>query len=89
MPGKASEALAVAKEVATIYKRVNGRDLTVVNAIGGNPHEFGYLSQVDSYAHVQEGLAKALADTEFRACQKKFEPLVVPGSYRDTIWGHV
>jgi hypothetical protein len=89
MPGKNAECIAIAKEVAAIYKRVAGRDIAVATALGGNPQEIAYVGQLESIGQMQEGLAKLAADAEFRATQKKVETVVVPGSFRDHLLSHL
>ena len=89
MPGKVGEVIPIAKEIAAIVKRLGGRDLQVGTPIGGNFAEIAWIGQYDSYAQFEEVAVRCAGDPEYRACLKKLETLLVPGTARDQIWRHV
>lgn len=88
-PGKSVDAVAQAKEMAVLVKRVTGADLSVGIAMGGVFGEIAWITHYDSLAQMDEANAKMMASADFRAESKKFENLLVPGASRDHIWRHV
>jgi len=88
MPGKVFEYLSLAKEIQGIAKRATGAEIVLVTAVGGDPSTVGYIAQWGSLGDFEGGMAKLMADADYRAAVKKSEHLIVPGSVRDQIWRH-
>jgi len=89
MPGKSFEYLSVATEMVPVVKRVTGVEAKLATAIGGDPTTIGYIAQWASLGDLETGMAKLMADADYRALIKKSEHLLVPGSVRDNIWRHL
>jgi hypothetical protein len=89
MPGKTFEYLSVAMEMVPVVKRVTGVEAQLATAVGGDPSTIGYLAQWGSLGDLEAGMAKLMADGDYRALIKKSEQLIVPGSIRDAIWRHL
>ncbi len=88
-PGKLFEALTWGKEIATIIKRVTGKDMAVGNPFGGAVTEVAWIAQWDSVAQADEAFVKLLADREYTTALAKAGQLLLAGSAHDHIWKHV
>jgi hypothetical protein len=89
MPGKLGDVFAAAKEIGAAWKRVNGSDLSIGSAFGGEASEVAWIVQLGGVSDLDTGLNRLLADSEYRAVLKKMETLLIPGSIRDQIWRHI
>ena len=89
MPGKVGEVIPIAKEIAAIVKRIGGKDLQVGTPVGGNFAEVVWIGQYDGTTQFEDVALRCAGDPEYRACVKKLETLLVPGSARDQIWRHL
>jgi hypothetical protein len=89
MPGKIGEVIPIAKEIAAIVKRIGGKDLQIGIPVGGNFTEIAWIGQYDSTTQFEDVGLRCAGDPEYRACIKKLETLLVPGTARDQIWRHV
>lgn len=89
MPGKIGEVIPIAKEIAAIVKRIGGKDLQIGIPVGGNFAEIAWIGQYDNSTQFEDVALRCAGDPEYRACVKKLETLLVPGTARDQIWRHV
>jgi len=87
-PGMTGEAIAWAKQVAALVKRVTGKDQFVCTSFGGLLAEIAWIGQYDSVGQYDEMRTKVVKDGEYRTALKKSRDLFVPGSERDQIWKH-
>jgi hypothetical protein len=87
-PGTTGEALAWAKEIATIVKRVTGKEQIVCTAFAGLLSDIAWIGQYDSVAEYDELRTKVLSHHDYAATAKKARNLFVPGSERDQVWKH-
>ena len=87
-PGMTGEALSWAKEIATLVKRVTGKEQIVCSSFGGMLAEIAWIGQYDSVGQYDEMRTKILSDGDYRTALKKARDLFTPDSGRDQIWKH-
>ena len=87
-PGMTGEAIAWAKEVAALVKRVTGKQQSVCTSFGGMLADIAWIGQYDSVGQYDELRTKVVSNGEYRAALKKSRDLFTPGSDRDQIWKH-
>ena len=88
LPGETGEALAWAKEVAVLVKRITGKDQVVATAFAGMLADIAWIGHYDSVAQYDELRSKVLADSHYMEALKKARNLFMPGSDRDQVWKH-
>ena len=87
-PGMTGEAIAWAKEIAALVKRVTGKEQFVCTSFGGMLAEIAWIGQYDSVGQYDEMRTKVVDHSEYRTALKKARDLFTPGSDRDQIWKH-
>src|SRR6516225_4980785 len=87
-PGVTGEAIAWAKEVAALVKRVTGKEQSVCTSFGGMLADIAWIGQYDSVGQYDEFRTQVIADRDYVGALKKARDLFVPGSDRDQIWKH-
>jgi NIPSNAP len=87
-PGEMGEALAWAKQIATIVKRVTGKEQLIATSFAGLLADIAWIGRYDSVAQYDELRTAVIADHEYRDAIKKARQLFVPGSERDQVWKH-
>jgi hypothetical protein len=87
-PGLAGEAVAWAKEIAAILKRITGKEQLVCTAFAGLLSDIAWIAHYDSVGQYDEMRTKVLADEKFIDALKKSRNMFVPGSDRDQVWKH-
>jgi hypothetical protein len=87
-PGMTGEAIAWAKEVASLVKRVTGKDQFVCTSFGGMLADIAWIGQYDSVGRYDEMRTKVVSNGEYRTALKKARDLFMPGADRDQIWKH-
>jgi hypothetical protein len=87
-PGMTGEAIAWAKEIATIVKRATGKEQIVCTAFAGLLAEIAWIGHYDGVGEYDELRAKVISDSEYGVAAKKARNLFVPGSERDQVWRH-
>jgi hypothetical protein len=87
-PGMTGEAIAWAKEVAALVKRVTGKEQFVCTSFGGMLADIAWIGQYDSVGQYDDMRTKVVSDTDYRTTLKKARDLFTPGSDRDQIWKH-
>jgi hypothetical protein len=87
-PGTTGEALAWAKEIATIVKRATGKEQIVCTSFAGLLSDIAWIGQYDSVAEYDELPTRVLSHHDYAATAKKARNLFVPGSERDQVWKH-
>ena len=87
-PGMTGEALSWAKEIATLVKRVTGKEQIVCSSFGGMLAEIAWIGQYDSVGQYDEMRTKVVNDGEYRTALKKARDLFTPDSGRDQIGKH-
>jgi hypothetical protein len=88
LPGETAEALAWAKEIAALIRRITGKDQVVATAFAGMLAEIAWIGHYDSVAQYDELRTKVLADGSYMEALKKARNLFMPGSDRDQVWKH-
>jgi hypothetical protein len=88
LPGETAEALAWAKEIAALIRRITGKDQVVATAFAGMLAEIAWIGHYDSVAQYDELRTKVLADGNYMEALKKARNLFMPGSDRDQVWKH-
>jgi hypothetical protein len=89
LPGKFSEAVVWAKELAAIVARVTGREVKVASAIGNDPNTICWIAEFENLGQVEDDIAKYSKDGSFLGIVARSADLVLPGSTRDQIWRHI
>ena len=87
-PGMTGEAIAWAKEIAVLVKRVTGKEQFVCTSFGGMLADIAWIGQYDSVGQYDEMRTKVVDDREYRTALKKARDLFTPDSGRDQIWKH-
>jgi hypothetical protein len=87
-PGMTGEAVAWAKKIAAMVKRVTGKEQVVSTSFAGMLADIAWIGQYDSVAQYDEFRTKVITDHEYIDALKKARELFVPGSDRDQIWKH-
>jgi len=88
LPGMTSEAISWAKEVATLVKRVTGKEQVVATAFAGLLSDIAWIAQYNNIAEFDDLRTKVAADDHYIDALKKARHLFVPGSLRDHVWKH-
>ena len=65
-PGMTGEAVAWAKEVAALVKRVTGKEQFVCTSFGGMLADIAWIGQYDSVGQYDEMRTKVVSDGEYR-----------------------
>ena len=91
MPGKIGEAIAFAKEVAPMIKRITGAEPEISVSFGGVVGEMAFTRNYDNAGQAEEAAGKLLADREYVTAIGKAAAagLFVPGSVRDQMWRRI
>jgi len=88
LPGETGDAIAWAKEVAKLVKRVTGKEQVVATAFAGLLSDIAWIAQYDNITQFDELRTKVLSDEQYIAALKKARNLFVPGSLHDHVWKH-
>ena len=88
LPGETGAAVAWAKEVAAIVRRVTGKDQIIATSFAGMLADIAWIGQYNSVGQYDELRTKVLADKEYVDALKRARQLFMPGSDRDQIWKH-
>jgi hypothetical protein len=88
LPGETGDAVAWAKEVAKLVKRVTGKEQVVATAFAGLLSDIAWIAEYDNITQFDELRTKVLSDEQYIEALKKARNLFVPGSLRDHVWKH-
>jgi hypothetical protein len=88
LPGETGDAVAWAKEVAKLVKRVTGKEQVVATAFAGLLSDIAWIAQYDNITEFDELRTKVLSDEQYIDALKKARNLFVPNSLRDHVWKH-
>jgi hypothetical protein len=88
LPGETGDAIAWAKEVARLVKRVTGKEQVVATAFAGLLSDIAWIAQYDNITQFDELRTKVLSDEQYIDALKKARNLFVPGSLHDHVWKH-
>ena len=86
LPGKLTNAVAFAKEVAAYAKDVTGVDVSVAMPVGGNPMRIGWAARYEDLGAFETAMGKLMADPKYLELISKAGESFVPGSAHDEIW---
>jgi hypothetical protein len=87
-PGMTGEAIAWAKEIAAMVKRVTGKEQVIATSFAGMLADIAWIGHYDSVGQYDEARTKVITDHQYIDALKKARNLFVPGSDRDQIWKH-
>jgi hypothetical protein len=87
-PGMTGEAVAWAKEIAAMVKRITGKEQAVAMSFAGMLADIAWIGHYDSVGQYDEFRTKVISDHAYIDALKKARQLFVPGSDRDQIWKH-
>jgi ketopantoate hydroxymethyltransferase len=85
-PGKVGEAMAFAKEIAKLFEKLTGAELTVMTPIGGNPNQIFWRTTYKDLAGLEAAQTAAIADATYMAKIAGAAGLFLPGSVHDRIF---
>jgi hypothetical protein len=85
-PSMTGEAIAWAREISALVKRVTGKEQFVCTSFGGMLADIAWIGQYDSVGQYDEMRTKVVSDGEYRTALKKARDSFTPGSDRDQIW---
>lgn len=86
LPGKLTNAVAFAKEVAAHAKSVTGVEVSVGMPVGGNPMRIGWAARYDSLGAYEAAMGKLMADPKYLDMVAKAGESFMAGSTHDEIW---
>lgn len=84
--GRLGEAVAFAREIASLASRVSGTEVRAVSAIGGTVATLGWIFTHKDLATYEASLAKLMGSPEYVTAIKKAQGLLIDGSVSDQIW---
>jgi hypothetical protein len=87
-PGMTGEAVAWAKEMAAMVKRITGKEQTIATSFAGMLADIAWIGYYDSVGQYDEFRTKVINDHQYIDALKKARQMFVPGSDRDQIWKH-
>ena len=85
-PGKLTNALALAKQVAAYVKDVTGIDVSVAMPVGGNPMRIGWAARYENLGAFEAAMGKLMADPTYLEMVAKAGESFIAGSTHDQIW---
>jgi hypothetical protein len=88
LPGETGDAVAWAKEIAKLVKRVTGKEQVVATAFAGLLSDIAWIAQYDNITEFDELRTKVLSDEQYIKALKKARNLFAPGSLHDHVWKH-
>jgi ketopantoate hydroxymethyltransferase len=86
LPGKLTNAVAFAKEVAAHAKTVTGAEVSVAMPIGGNPMRIGWAARYENLGAYEAAMGKLMADAKYLEMVGKAGEIFMAGSTHDEIW---
>jgi hypothetical protein len=86
LPGKLTNAVAFAKEVAACAKDVTGVDVSVAMPVGGNPMRIGWAARYDNLGAFEAAMGKLMADPKYLGLVAKAGENFMAGATHDEIW---
>jgi hypothetical protein len=87
-PGMTGDAVAWAREIATIVERATGKEQVVCTAFAGLLSDIAWIGRYDSVGEYDDLRTKVISDHDYVAAARKARNLFVPGSERDQVWKH-
>lgn len=88
-PGKTTEALAFAHNIAKLVDKLTGVKVGVSMPVGGNPFRIAWVSAEPSLAAVEATWAKLLSSADFMKASEGGAAFFLPGSAHDQMWRSV
>ncbi len=85
-PGRTTDAMTFAKEIAGYIKNTFGLDVEVMLPIGGNPMRVGWASRYQDLGALDAMSAKMLGDKKYLEKVAKASDCFIAGSMMDSIW---
>jgi len=89
LPGKLTDAVVFAKQIAAYFKDVTGVEARVVMPIGGNPGRIGWTTRYDNLGAVETVMGKLMADPKYAEVTAKGAEIFIAGSMHDEIWREI
>ncbi|HLW92594.1 MAG TPA: hypothetical protein VKS78_15020 [Roseiarcus sp.] len=85
-PGKFTEAMAFAKEIAAYIKSKHGLELEIKTQVAGAVGRIAWVANYDSLAAYEATWNKINADPDIHKLTTKVVGVVVPGHSHDSLW---
>lgn len=89
MPGKIAAGIGVAIEITNHVNKHHKTNMRVCTEIGGSTQRIVFASESQDLGELEGNMRRAQADPALLKLYEKWIGLVVPGSWRDTIWSMV
>ena len=85
-PGKTTDALAFARQIAELFEKTTGMKLQIMVPIGGNPQRIAWRTEYESLGVLESVQAKLLMDAKYQDLIAKGAGNFIAGSVFDSIW---
>ena len=85
-PGKITEALAFAHEVAASFEKHTGMKLQIMVPVGGNPQRIAWRAEYENLGALENVQAKLLTDAKYQELIARGSGYFIAGSLFDSIW---
>jgi hypothetical protein len=82
------DAVAWARQIATIVERATGKEQVVCTAFAGLLSDIAWIGRYDSVGEYDDLRTKVISDHDYVAAARKARNLFVPGSERDQVCKH-
>jgi hypothetical protein len=89
LPGRLSNAVVFAKQVAAYVKDSTGIGVSVSMPVGGNPSRIGWASRYDNLGALETVMGKLMADPKYMEKIAKGGENFIAGSMHDEIWREI
>jgi hypothetical protein len=89
LPGRLSNAVAFAKQVAAYIKDTAGIGVSVSMPVGGNPSRIGWAAHYDNLGTLEAVMGKLMADPKYMEMIAKGGENFIAGSMHDEIWREI
>ena len=85
-PGKTTNALRFAREIAEYIKTKTGKDVSIGMPVGGQANRIGWFVAYENLAELDETQTSLLQDSAYLEKVAEAGDNFVPGSIHDEIW---
>lgn len=85
-PGKMTEALAFARQIAELFEKTTGMKLQIMVPVGGNPQRVAWRAEYESLGVLESVQGKLLMDAKYQDLIAKGAGNFIAGSVFDSIW---
>jgi len=89
LPGRLSNSVVFAKQVAAYFKDTVGVEISVAMPVGGNPSRNGSATRYENLGALEATLGKLMADPKYMEMVAKGGENFIAGSMHDEIWREI